>query len=297
MRRGAQNMRNANETVINTGMTHDYYKHSGAFSAMGPVTIIAFGTIGTVILGLIYSYATSYIPFIYLNILLTLGLGFGVGIVVGIGGKIGKVRNTSIMVLFGVIFGLFAEYVQWVFWILAESKQQIFIFNPVDIFYTIQYLAVEGVWSLRGFTPTGGVLYFIWFLEAAIIIVISTLISGSFVKDIPFCEKCDKWADNSEVLAPLDFPDNNEELKSHLEQGDFSALPLLGIATPESNRFITVKLQCCAECKEFYLISVSSTIVTKNNKGEEKSEVNSIVNNLIIDQRVYDSLKNWNASI
>ncbi len=287
----------ADKNVINTGTSHSYYKHSGAFSPLAPVIVLGSGIIGAIILSFIYSYATYYIPFVYLNILLTIGLGLGLGAIVGIAGMHSKVRNNALMALFGIIIGLVAEYGQWVFWILAESKQKLFLLNPADLFVIIQYLAVDGVWSIRSFTPTGNILYSIWFVEAAIIIVTTTLMSVFFLNTSPFCEKCNEWADKKETLFPLGFPINSEKLKTELEKGNFSALTLLGTAKPSSAQFTTVELQYCPHCNDLYLISVTSSTMTVNSKGEQKEDKNEIVQNLIIDQRVYNSLKNWNSTL
>ncbi|MFZ5985746.1 MAG: hypothetical protein ACOYWZ_01290 [Bacillota bacterium] len=290
-------MENINEAVVNTGTRHSYYKHSGAFSPMGPIIILVLGTIGTTILSLIYSYAIYYIPFVYLNFLIAIGFGFGAGFIVGMGGKLGKVRNTSIMTLFGVIIGLFAQYAQWVFWIFAYSKQQLLFTNPVDIFAIMKLLAVEGVWSIRSFTPTGAFLYVIWFLEAVIIIGTSTITARTLLNDSAFCEKCNIWVDNKEFIDPLDYVNDSEELRNQLEQGNFSALSLLKKAELGSNQYTTVELLSCKDCKDFYLVTVKSVMISKNSKGEEKKDEKVIVENLIIDSRVYNSIKLWSNSI
>lgn len=167
----------------------------------------------------------------------------------------------------------------------------------VEIYYLIRYLAITGVWSIRDFTPTGVVLYGIWFVEAAIIIGGSVLIATSIIKTKPFCEKCNEWVEKNELLVPLNFVDNIEELKLKLEQGDFEALTHLGKAETDSCQYTTVTLKHCEQCKEFYLISVWATTITKNQKGEEKTNNKEIVNRLIVDQHVYDYLMEWNRSL
>ena len=59
-----------------------YYRHSGAIGLMGPVYMIIFGTVGTLVLGIIYGYAIFYIPYIAHNFLITLGFGALVGFIV-----------------------------------------------------------------------------------------------------------------------------------------------------------------------------------------------------------------------
>ncbi|HEX5056096.1 MAG TPA: hypothetical protein VFX02_06325 [Gammaproteobacteria bacterium] len=56
-----------------------YYRHSGKFNLAGPIVIIILGGIVTPVLSFIYAYAIHHIPFIFINGLLTLGLGMLAG--------------------------------------------------------------------------------------------------------------------------------------------------------------------------------------------------------------------------
>lgn len=289
-------MENASETSMNTAMKHDYYKHSGGVNPLGVIMVLAMGAVGTIILGLIYSYATCYIPFVYLNILLAIGFGLGVGALVGIGGTIGKIRNTFLIGLISVLFGLFAEYCQWVFWILAESKQEVFIINPVEIYYIIRYFAITGVWSIGSITPTGAVLYTIWFGEAAIIVGASALIAIYTIKTKPFCERCNEWVKKEDTLSLLNYVDDINGLKYRLEQGEFSALTGLGKVEKDISQYTKVTLKHCEQCKDFYLISVWAIKISKGRKDELRTESKEVVHHLLIDEKVYTYLMDWNRS-
>lgn len=289
-------MENVSSTSMNTGMRHEYYKHSGMFNPMGVIVILAIGAVGTVILSLIYSYATHYIPFVYLNILLTILFGVGVGALAGIGGIFFKIRNISIIGLISGLLGLFAEYCQWVFDILALTDGEFFLLNPVDIYGFIRVIGVTGVWSIRRFTPTGVVLYAVWFGEAAIIIGASLLIAIYMIKTKPFCERCDKWVTKEETLFPLNYADDVNGLKLKLEQGDFSALTSLGKAELNSNHYTKVTLKHCEQCKDLYLLSAWSIMVNKNKKDALETKSWEIVYHLIIDENVYNYLMEWNRS-
>jgi len=71
------------------------------------------GVITAVVLGAIYAYGLAWIPLIYAALALTAGLGAGIGFVVGICGKVGKVRNPSIIGLFGLLAGLVGLATAW----------------------------------------------------------------------------------------------------------------------------------------------------------------------------------------
>ncbi len=146
-----------------------YYEHSGVIDLKGIIFMIIFGAVGTLVLGTIYGYATFYIPFIYLNFIITLGFGVGVGLLVGIGGRLGKVRNSKALLIFGFIFGFIAEYAGWISWIFAFSEQEALVFMPSRILNAIQFVSENGAWSLFDWVPTGTFLYIVWGIEAFIV--------------------------------------------------------------------------------------------------------------------------------
>ncbi len=76
-----------------------YYEHSGVIGMFGPILMILFGLAGAVAGGAIYGYLIFYIPFIYLNFFITLGFGALVGYLVGMGAKIGKIRNVPVTLI------------------------------------------------------------------------------------------------------------------------------------------------------------------------------------------------------
>src|SRR5512146_3526374 len=114
-----------------------YYSHSGKFEILGLVYMLVFGAAGALVLGLIYAYATDYIPLVYLNMLLVIGYGCGVGACVHFGAKFGKVRNGKLLLLGGFAAGLMAEYTNWVWWVLAYTKQEVLVFMPADLWQVI----------------------------------------------------------------------------------------------------------------------------------------------------------------
>jgi len=92
---------------------HAFYSHSGKFGVHGPVFALAAGGIAAWPLGLAYAYLIKWIPFIYLNFLITAGYGFAFGMLASMLLKAGKVRNGSIALLCGIGVGVFAWYGSW----------------------------------------------------------------------------------------------------------------------------------------------------------------------------------------
>ena len=56
-----------------------YYQESGIIGAQGILLLSLAGILTTGILGVIYAYAVFYIPFIYLNVILTVLFGLAIG--------------------------------------------------------------------------------------------------------------------------------------------------------------------------------------------------------------------------
>ncbi|MHC4527444.1 MAG: hypothetical protein ACYS29_06170 [Planctomycetota bacterium] len=164
-----------------------YYRHSGEIGVLGPAYILVLGTVGTLILSAVYAYATFYIPFVYLNGLLTFICGGLVGLLIGKLAKLGKVRNPAFVLVVGFLFGLIAEYAAWTAWIFAFSRQQALVVSPSGLLAVVRLVAKEGPWSMFGWTPKGTTLYIIWAVEGAVIIGASTLVGWAVLTSAVFC--------------------------------------------------------------------------------------------------------------
>jgi len=85
---------------------------------------------------------------VYINFLITAGLGFAIGIAVWqIVIKLGKVRNYGLAILLALIASLAAYYFQWVVWTnlvltsSGEESQLLYLLsNPFDLFQLIGFI-------------------------------------------------------------------------------------------------------------------------------------------------------------
>ena len=189
-----------------TATTAKFYRHSGKAPVLGLILMGIAGFVAVPILGLIYGYLLRYIPFIYINILIVVGYAYAVSFVISKVAKYGRVRNMLLIGLAGFFFGLLADYIGWVSWIAAMSGDPSYLiafFFPLDVFTIITEIAKEGAWSLSGTTPTGAFLYFVWFVEACIVIGGSTYLSIKALAETPYCEDSDIWADKKPSWALL----------------------------------------------------------------------------------------------
>ena len=88
------------------------YRHSGKFGVHGPLlTLLAAGAAGFP-LALVYAYVTTWLPFVYVNFLITVGYGALIG---GIGAVILKVwvRNNLVAAVGALVSGLLVLYLIW----------------------------------------------------------------------------------------------------------------------------------------------------------------------------------------
>ena len=96
----------------------NYYKPSGKISPLAFVILLLVCAVIMPILGVIYAYATWYIPIVYINFLITIVFGISISFVIGhLLIKLGKIRNYRLSVLFAIIASLVAYYSQWVVWV------------------------------------------------------------------------------------------------------------------------------------------------------------------------------------
>jgi len=169
-----------------------YYKPSGKFAISSLLYFFILSIIAFPILGLIYAYCIWYIPFFYINFLIAAGFGFIVGLLVNtiVIGK-GKVRNTPLALLFGLLSGFIALYFHWAVWVdlvinagesYGNSRIGVTVSNikilqvfelalqPNVLFEIIGEIHKTGTWGIKGSTVSGTPLTIIWIIEILIVV-------------------------------------------------------------------------------------------------------------------------------
>ena len=123
---------------------HPFYSHSGKFGIHGPMLAIAAGVIVAYPLGFAYAYLIKWIPFIYLNFLITAGYGFLFGFMTSLLMKFGKVRNGVIALLCGIVVGLLGLYGSWNGHIHTLVHETPWLFTPDQVLSAMKVLLKEG---------------------------------------------------------------------------------------------------------------------------------------------------------
>src|SRR3954452_7344013 len=123
---------------------HPFYSHSGKFGVHGPLLAVVAGVAVGYPLGIAYAYLIKWIPFIYLNFLITLGCGFVFGLMTLQLLKYGRVRNGPIALLTGITVGVVAWYFNWNGYIHTLVRHAPLLLTPGQVLAVRQELYKEG---------------------------------------------------------------------------------------------------------------------------------------------------------
>ncbi|HWY74445.1 MAG TPA: hypothetical protein VN281_02450, partial [Verrucomicrobiae bacterium] len=194
------------------------YRHSGKFYAHGPFAAVVAAVVAGFPLGYAYAYFMKWIPFIYLNFLVTLGYGFFFGAVIGALMKWGKVRNTLVVLVTSLVAGFIALYFSWNGHIHSLFPDAPTICRPNVMLNGMKALYREGSWGLHGSGPVTGIpLAIVWVVEAGVILGLTTATAVGMIASTPFCENAMCWLDKKRTintLAPFTDPAQVAAIKS-----------------------------------------------------------------------------------
>jgi hypothetical protein len=268
-----------------------YYRHSGQFTAVGLLAAIVGGCVTATVLAIIYAYAVSFSPIIYLNIAMTVFLGIFSGWVVGKALIAGKTRNTSAATLLGLVAGTFAVYVAWVVWLYVffqRAKDDVPIFaiitEPLAVWQTILAINHHGVWSLgrSSSSPvTGWMLWLVWIAEASIIVGSAVFTARSALSGATFCESCGSWC-KSKYIGTFALPTDLVQLHKDLESRNFAALNALGPRAEDVPAWLEVKADTCTGCGRTNALTVETVLLSTDNKGKQSQARTPVVRQLLL---------------
>ena len=188
------------------------YKHSGE---LGPLGLLApvFTALAAVLLGLVYAYIDVWSPIAgYISLLFVAGFGIGLLFAVTLVGKAVKCRNATFMTLVGLFTGVVALYASWAFFAYAllsryddtfEASMADVFLSPGAVWAMAQQINETGWYTIKGMTPSGGVLWAFWGVEALIIVGASVMGGVVALSGEVFCERCSTWCEDSEVQPRL----------------------------------------------------------------------------------------------
>lgn len=274
----------------------NFYQPSNRFSPLSFLFFIAACCLVIPILSFIYAYAIYYIPFPYINFFITAGFGMGVGIAVNyLVINLGKVRNTTLAAVFGILAALTALYVAWAVWInlIMQSDQVIngtlhWLLNPSALFTLIAEINKVGAWGMFDNTVKGNPLTFVWIVEALIVLFMSFTSAIPKSKE-PFCEVNNKWFTQKNLPA-LNLIEDPQTCLTAIDEGDAEYFKNLKRSENPSMESHSTWVLYANETKENYL-SIQNQIAHRNDKDEVKFNDHEFVKYVEISEEISQILE------
>lgn len=265
-----------------------YYSPSGKFWPPGLALAALAAPIAAAVVGIVYAYAIIYIPIGgWITFLLAIGAGFGMGALSGTLIRAGKIRNAALSHFVGALAGFAGFYVSWAVWTslllqrggVPELGLAYFATRPGEMWETIQGINAVGPWEMEGMTPTGGFLWFLWSLEA--LMILGPAIAMVTFMDGPFCENCGVWCETDEELGRTAQEAGNGELQSAAEDGNWNYYRALAPASSETY-FIKVSCESCPSCGETNVLKTARVTASVDDNGNRQENADTIFEGLII---------------
>jgi len=257
-----------------------YYIPSRVVPVGGLIQTVIAGTVAGCFGDALYSVLNFYNPFIYINILATIGFGVVVGGCVTWGSTRGHIRFPSLTHVMAIGTSVVGIYFSWIVYIFFLSGDEgIVVVDPISLASVVQTLANLGVWDIKGMQPTGWQLYACWGVEAALICGFAYSSGGGC--DKPYCEDCGKWTTAEEHITQLSLaPD--QEIRIALEDEDYGILT--NLATEEINdaHFLDVSVHSCDSCENSNYMSLDRVAITINSKNEVETATENVVKSIIV---------------
>ena len=269
---------------------YPFYKHSGKFGVHGPILAAIAGLVVAFPLGILYAYLIEWIPFIYLNILITLGYGFAFGAITGFAMKYAKVRNGMVALLSGLVVGLMAWWGNWngcAHALVAGDAPWLFGFDELKEFIGVLY--ENGSWSIKSSTVSGVPLAIVWLVEGAIIVGMAAYFSYTAIARMPFCEHHQCWLNLEKTIDALAAFERPEQLAA-FSAGDVSPLEAPQPREHGSGKSARVVLKYADRCHDFFTLSVVNVTLTVDKKGKKNETEKELMTNLKLPKPLFDQM-------
>ncbi len=278
-------------TAMNPNI-HPFYRHSGKFNPLAPLLAVLAALVAGWPLGLLYAYLIKWIPFIYLNVFLTIGYGFVFGLLTLFLLKATKVRNGAVALLSGVAVGLLAWYFSWSGHVHALAGKTPWLLTPGQVWAVAKLLYAEGSWGLGlfGHEPLTGIpLAVVWLVEGAVMVGLSALVSYSSVGSTPYCEQHQCWLDEEKIMDKLDAFTQPAHLEA-FKAGDIAPLEAAQPRVPASGKFARLTLKHSARCDDFCTLSIANIEVSTDKEGKPVEKSTELMTNLLVPKSMFEYL-------
>jgi hypothetical protein len=287
------------------------YRPSGQVGVFTfPLWLLAL--VPAVLLGYVYQLGLYWIPFIYLNFFMTLGVAFVCGVLMKFVVKRGPCRNVLLTGVMGVVlclgllaakhgFQFYAYRAEVADYVIEENQvppaEQADVRRAVNEQFTFaEYINVrfdEG-WNIgrggRGGMPINGwFVYLVWLIEAGILVAGSLLALGQARH--PFNETLLRWADEEESVATI--PLNDPLVYARMREARLID-ELVSPPAPDStsgNQFLVYKVYSVpGDEMEDAFLSVVQTTLTRDKNGKQQTKEDVLHQFVVLKKAVREQL-------
>ena len=256
-----------------------FYKESG----IAPVPNLLFSfLLSSSIITLVsyyYSLLVTYMPFIYINFLMTMVFGYIIALVSYNFFTLFKIRSRKKLILFSILLAVVGIYAQWASYIYIISIEGVDLFPDLAFFtelfirpdYLINDIGViseNGAWEIFGIMFKGAALWLIWTFEIAIIV--STTYYGVSNKGImPFSEASNEWYKKHTIETDFEAIKLRKDFVKSYSENPVNAIKSLD----KGNGFRYSKVHIYkSKTDRKSLVSIENVMVTESGRGKKETE-------------------------
>lgn len=265
------------------------YKPSGKLGTALVLVPIA-GLVSALVLGVVYGFINVYNPLIYIEVLATFFFGLILGMAVAHTAVFAKCRNPGVAGLLGVVLGSAGFYFGWAAFTYALIQRSTSapgltltgcLANPSLIWNFASVLAPTGWYTIFGATPSGALLWVIWFVEAVIIIGASGFYAYTTIEEKVFCEACGGWCALKKDVARADGK-KDLTLLPRLQSGDLAAMNELPPPKAGSPAYFRLDHQLCEKCGNMGTYKIFEVTEEKDKDGKMESKEKELTGHVLL---------------
>jgi hypothetical protein len=277
-----------------------YYKRSGKLDPVKTILLLLVMLVLTAVVSFAYAYLCHYIPFIYINILCTAGVGGALFFMMHTWTKQAHIRNLPVqfvgLVLMFAVF-VYAHFLGYAVVNLGEGFLDtevlvLLLQNPgasSDLEYMnflgflgwIQELNAAGTWGISensAAAVSGLFLTGIWAVEHCIVFGVGCV---GLVLNAPYIEAegLQGWGVEKTLAV---FPELPKDIKKQLERRDYTAFAQPASGPRAGHTCLLTYFTDSDERSGEYYLSLNEKTVTADKKGKTKENSKELVRFLSI---------------
>ena len=258
------------------------YRHSGKFGVHALLLAPLAGVLVGWPLGFAYAYLIKWIPFVYLNILLTLGYGAVIGLAMGATLKFCRVRSVLVAAGLALLAGVLANYFQWNGCVHALYGGAPLLCSPAGLMGAMAHLYEHGSWGTRsGGNVTGVMLALIWSGEALTILGTAVYFGTDPIRNTPYCEKSGSWLDAETKFSTLAAFTEAAQVTA-LQAGDIAPVIEARPRPPGASVFGRLTLKYSPQCKDFFTLKVENVTLKADKEGKVEEQAKALTKDLVL---------------